>query len=255
MSISAIIITKNEEKTIAGCMNALSFCDEIIVVDNKSQDKTVEIAKKKGAKVFVTAGLDFSYLRNVGKEKSSGEWLINIDADEIVSKKLANEIRSVIKRKQKFSSYFIKRQNYYLKHKWPKTELMLRLIREDSLIGWQGNLHETPIVTGESGVLSNIMPHYSHTDIGMMVKKTNQWSEAESRLLFNSNHPLMSWWRFMRIMISSFLKSYFNNGGWQMGEAGIVESTYQSFSSFITYAKLWEKQSLMERVKNQEIKR
>src|SRR5579863_116306 len=91
--ISAVILTRNEEKNIGACLDSISWCDEKIVIDDHSQDKTVEIAKKKGAKVFLRLmNNDFSEQRNYGLEKAKGDWVLFIDADERISSALWYEI-------------------------------------------------------------------------------------------------------------------------------------------------------------------
>ena len=75
-----------------------------------------------------------------------------------------------------------------------------------------------------------------------MVEKTNKWSESEAELRYKAGHPEMSWWRFLRVMFTAFTDSYFKEKGYKSGTAGLVEAVFQSFSMFITYAKLWEKQ-------------
>jgi glycosyltransferase involved in cell wall biosynthesis len=243
MKSSAIIITKNEEENISDCVKTLSFASEIVIIDNASEDKTIQIAQKLGAKVHKISGLDFSYLRNIGKEKAHGEWLFYIDADERVSGNLAEEITKMIADGANFSAYTIPRKNYFFGKSWPGIEKMIRLIRKDALIGWQGSLHESPMVTGKIGKLKSFLLHYTHNDLSLMVKKTNEWSEIEAQLRYKNNHPRVTWWRFFRVMSSSFWSSYVQNGGWKMGNVGLIEGIYQAFSSFITYAKLWEKQN------------
>lgn len=243
MSISAIIITRNEEQNLGECIKTLDFADEIVVVDNDSADNTVSLAKVSGAKIFQISGLDFSYLRNIGKEKATSDWLFYIDADERVSPNLAKEIKNAVNEDTKNGAFSILRKNFFLGCPSPKLERMNRLIKKESLIGWQGSLHETPIITGDIGNLSSYLLHYTHRDLTSMVNKTNEWSDVEAQLLYKSNHPQMSWWRFFRIMITAFIKSYFKDKGYRMGTVGVVESIYQAFSNFITYAKLWEKQN------------
>ena len=82
-----------------------------------------------------------------------------------------------------------------------------------------------------------------------MISKTIEWSQIEAELRFNANHPKITWWRFPRVMLSAFFDSYIKQGGWRVGTAGIIESIYQAFSIFITYAKLWEKQLKMKNEK------
>src|ERR1700722_13133913 len=91
--ISAVILTKNEEKNIGACLDSTSWCDEKIVIDDHSTDKTVEIAKKRGATVIShSMQNDFSGQRNFGLEKAKGDWVFFIDADERVSSALWYEI-------------------------------------------------------------------------------------------------------------------------------------------------------------------
>ncbi|MBI3379799.1 glycosyltransferase family 2 protein [Candidatus Gottesmanbacteria bacterium] len=246
MNISAIIISRNEEENISACIKALDFADEIIVIDNCSSDNTRELAEKSGAKVYEISGLDFSYLRNIGKEKAASQWLLYIDADERVSKNLSIEIKKAVKNPESNSAFSIVRKNYFLGKPSPKLERINRLIKKDALIGWHGSLHESPIITGSIGELQFYLLHYTHKNISSMVAKTNEWSAIEAQLLYKSNHPLMREWRFFRILVTSFFRSYIQNQAWKMGTTGFIESTYQAFSNFITYAKLWEKQNKSE---------
>ena len=103
-------------------------------------------------------------------------------------------------------------------------------------------MHESPIVEGAIGQLQSPIVHFSHRDLFSMVEKTNEWSEIEAKLRFKSQHPKMTWWRFPRVMMTAFFNSYILQGGWKIGTVGIMESIYQAFSTFITYAKLWELQ-------------
>lgn len=243
MKISAIIITRNEEKNLEECMKTLEFADEIIVVDNGSKDQTVALAKKLNALVFEIPGLDFSYLRNIGKEKSSSDWLFYIDADERVTPELAQEIKSTLAENPKNCAYSVIRKNYFLGKPSPNLEKINRLIKKDALIGWQGSLHESAIIAGNPGNLNSYLLHHTHRDISSMIVKTNEWSDVEAQLLYKSNHPIMRQWRFMRIIATVFFRSFVSHKGYKMGVVGLIESIYQSFSNFITYAKLWEKQN------------
>lgn len=242
MSISSIIITKNEEEQIVPCIQTLSITDEVIVIDNASSDETVQKAKEEGGKVYIVGGLDFSYLRNMGKEKAKGEWLLYVDSDERVTKELAKEIKRAIKNEKHYCAFSLPRQNYYLGKLWPKRERMVRLMKKEALVGWTGSLHESPIIAGEVGELSSPLLHFTHRNLTEMVKKTNEWSVVEAQLRYKSGHPRIVEWRLLRVMITTFWHSFVTQGGWQVGIVGLIESIYQAFSIFITYAKLWEKQ-------------
>lgn len=244
--ISAVIIAKNGQDLISDCLDSLSFCDETIVIDGGSQDKTIEIAEKKKAKVFKHETQDFSESRNFGLEKAEGKWVLYVDVDERATPELAKNIkqRIVTDTNSGISAYKILRKNYYLgENPWPYIEKLERLFKKDKLKGWQGKLHESPLVEGKVAELEGFLLHYSHRDLTSMVNKTLEWSKTEAELRFQSNHPKMTWWRFPRVMITAFLNSYIKQGGYKVGTVGLIESVYQSFSMFITYARLWELQN------------
>ena len=244
MKISAIIITRNEEARIEKCLSSLAWADEIIVIDNGSTDTTREIAKDNGATVISARDIhDFSRLRTIGKEKAHGEWLLYVDADETVTKELAKEIKEAISfQSSAVSGYELRRKNYYLGYEWPGDEYILRLMRKDALTEWYGELHETPRVRGDIGRLNAPLLHDTHRTLEEMVDKTNEWSAAEAKLRFDTGHPPVVWWRFIRVMLTAFIDSLVKQGGWKAGTVGLIESIYQAFSMFITYAKLWELQ-------------
>lgn len=242
IKISGIVITKNAENLIADCIDSLSFCEEIVVIDNKSEDRTKEIAEKMGAKVFEHNSYDFSEARNFGLKKASGEWVIYVDSDERVSRELASEIKSKTMQ-ENFSAYKIKRKNFYLgNNEWPYIEHLERVFKKNKLKGWEGQLHESSIIEGSVGELDGYLMHYTHRDLASMLEKTIDWSRIEAELRYKKGHPKMTWWRFPRVMMLAFFDYYLRQGGWKLGTVGLIESMYQAFSIFITYAKLWELQ-------------
>lgn len=249
IKISGIVITKNAEGIIADCLDSLSFCKEVIVIDSKSEDRTREIAEKMGAKVFEHNFQDFSEVRNFGLEKASGEWVIYVDSDERVTKELASTIKYKVLgiENNNFSAFRIQRKNFYFgNHEWPYIEHLERVFRKGKLKGWYGKLHESSKVEGNIGLLDGYLLHYTHRNLTVMVNKTIEWSKIEAELRFKSGHPKMTWWRFPRVMLAAFFDSYIGQGGWKVGTVGLIESMYQSFSIFITYARLWEMQEKLK---------
>lgn len=244
MKLSGIIIAKNSEFSIEECLKSLSFCDEIIVVDGGSTDKTIEIAKKARAKIIEGVSTGFAEQRNKGLHEAKGEWVLYVDTDERVTPLLREAIiRYTNSPVIQYNTLKIQRKNFYFgKYPWPKIEKLERLFKKSALKEWVGKLHESPKVEGGIGNLDGFLLHYSHQDLSSMVAKTNAWSEMEAQLRLDAHHPTMSWWRFIRVMMTAFYDSYVFQGGWKVGTAGIVESIYQAFSMFITYAKLWEAQ-------------
>ena len=248
IKISGIVITKNAEEMIADCLDSLSFCDEIIVIDNKSEDRTREIAEKMGAKIVECSSNDFSEMRNTGMKSAAGEWLLYVDSDERVTEVLNKEIiKAINDPANKNVAFNVRRKNFYFgNHEWPYIENSERLFKKNKLKEWHGSLHESPEVDGSIGYLEGYLFHYTHRDLASMLDKTIRWSKIEAELRFKAGHPKMTWWRFPRVMLTAFFDSYIKQGGWRVGVVGLVESMYQSFSIFVTYARLWE----MQREKN-----
>jgi glycosyltransferase involved in cell wall biosynthesis len=251
IKLSAIIIAKNAENIIKECLQSVSFCDEILIIDGGSTDNTNVIAEKFNAKIIKGSDLNFAEQRNIGLRHAKGQWILYVDTDERVSDDLKKEIIKFISPGDSIASlqndivaFKINRQNYYFgNHPWPKIEKLERLFKKSALKEWYGALHESAKVEGEVGELSGLLIHYTHQDLSDMVNKTNQWSVVEAELRFNHSHPAMMQWRFFRVMLTTFYDSYFKQSGWKAGTAGLVESIYQSFSMFVTYAKLWELQN------------
>lgn len=245
MKISAIILTRNEEVKLSNCLQHLNFVDQIIIIDNGSSDKTLKIAREFAALIFHFQGTDFAKARSIGAQKAIGDWLLYIDADEIVSEDLAREINKSLN--NDFAAYEIRRENYFYGQLFPVVEFIIRLIRKSNFESWQGRLHESPIVEGKIGRLENSLLHFTHDNLSKMVEKTNLWSEIEADNRFKLNHPQIVKWRLLRVIFTEFFNNYIIKKSFKLGTLGFIESIYQSFSIFITYAKLWERQNKIKK--------
>jgi len=251
--ISVLVLTKNEEKMIKTCLeSARQLADEIVVLDNFSSDRTVEIARKYTDKIFQKDFEGYDKERNFLAQKANEKWLLYIDADERVTVQLKGEILEAINNKRKvISAFAIPRKNILL-GKWQKNggwwpDNQIRLFRKDKLKSWQGELHERPVFEGELGQLKTPLIHLTHRDIVSMMEKTAQWSETEAKLRLKASHPQISGWRLLRVMLTEFWYRAIKKQGLKEGTEGWIEAIFQSFSIFITYVRLWEvqrKQSL-----------
>ena len=245
--VSVIILTKNSENLLADCIESVKeLANEIIIIDDKSTDRTVELAKHLGARVETskTTSNNFAEKRNIGLKKAKNKWILYIDDDERLTPELSQSIQAITNlKKPEYQAYKILRKNYYFgENAWPYIEILERLFEKSSIKGWSGPVHETPKIDGKIGELKGHLLHYTHRDLTSMVNKTIEWSKIEAELRFKSNHPPITWWRFPRVMITSFFNSYIRQKGYKADTVGLLESIYQSFSIFITYARLWEMQ-------------
>lgn len=246
MKVSAVVIAKDAGKVISNCLKSLMWTDEILLIDNLSDDDTVIVARKLGAKIYSKEG-SFASLRNEGAKLSKGSWLLYVDTDEIIPPPLRKEIKSTIQNEgQGFTAFAIPRRNILLGREmhfggW-RPDYVIRLIKKDALIRWEGELHEQPRIRGKLGKLKNSLIHRTHADIESMIEKSNKWTEIEAKLIFRSNHPEIKLWRFSTIAIREFWNRAIRNLGFLDGVEGLIEIFFQVFNKFIIYAKVWELQ-------------
>ena len=246
-NINVVIYTHNEEKNINDCINSAKLLtDKIILVDMESTDKTVEIAKSLKVTVFNFPKSNYvEPAREFGIKKSETDWILILDADERITKELADEIKSAIRNSQ-LSHYKIPRKNIFgtqwLKHGGWSPDYQIRLINKKYFVRWPKQIHSTPQIKGDFGYLKNPLIHYFHGDLTTMVKKTVIFEDIESDLLLKAKKTSGTK-TFFRKYLAEFYRRLIKNLGFLDGPFGIIESIYQAFSKTITYLFLYEKQN------------
>lgn len=245
MSLSIVVIARNEEEMIEACLKSCAFADEILVIDNGSTDKTVEIATKLSAKVIKFTSDDFSKTRNKGMEEAKGEWVLYIDADERVLKPLKVEILELIAGTG-FSAVALSRKNVIfgkvVNYGPYKKDWMIRLFRKDKFDTWVGRVHEYGKFEGKLGYTKNSLLHLTHRDLDHFMLKALEWSKIDAQLRLDAHHPKMTKWRFIRILITQYYKELIVRKGLFGGTVGIIDSVLQVFSFYMTYVRLWQMQ-------------
>ena len=246
--ISAIVLTHNEEKHIIDCIESISWCDEIIVVDDYSEDRTIEIIERlKNPKIKVIKRKldgDFGKQRNYALEIAKNDWVLFIDADERVTVELAKEIKNETSRlkSRNVSGYYIgRRDNIWgreLKYGETGNIALLRLARKNSGI-WRGMVHEEWNIKGKKGMLLHPIIHYPFVSIGEFLKKINFYTDRRAKELFDSGKNA----NFISIIIypkGKFILNYLIKLGFLDGTAGFVHAMTMSFHSFLVRGKLWQ---------------
>lgn len=246
--ISVIINAKNEEEFIADCLESVKWADEILVlISPDSTDKTEEIASQFKVRIIEQKPkeMDFAAWHNQGMEEANGDWLLWVDADERIPPLLKEELLLAIRHKQ-YACYAIPRRNFLLgkelKHGGWYPDYQIRIFKKAKLIGWKGKLHEQSEFEGKLGKLKNSMIHLQPERIEPALKKSIKWSEIEAELLFEANHPQVTWWRVLRMGATTLFDRLIKKRGFLDGFEGWIESNYQAFHTMIVYVRLWEMQ-------------
>lgn len=243
--LTVIVLTKNEQDRIKACVESVKWADEIIISDNGSEDKTLEIAKEYTDKILKVNFNDFATWRNHAMEKAEGEWVLFIDPDERVLVPLREEIESLIS-KLEYSAYAISRKNIIFGRNvkygpfWP--DWVIRLIKKSDFETWVGKVHEYPKFKGKLGYSKNSLLHLTHRNLDQIVLKSLSWSKIDAKLRFDANHPKMTGLRFLRIFLTEMFNQGIKRGGFFNGTIGMMDSLLQVFSLYMTYVRLWEMQ-------------
>jgi (heptosyl)LPS beta-1,4-glucosyltransferase len=250
--LSIVICSGNAQDQILDCLKSCTFAQEIILVAANSTDNTKAMVKKFDPNIKIIETYDeynknFTKWRNLGYKAASLPWILYVDTDEIVSRELKREIISLINSKiTNYSYYVIPRENYYLNHRvkyggsYP--DYVKRLYKISFFHGYQGILHEEPVIEGEMGYLKYPFIHHTHTDLKSMLQKSLAWTDMEARALFDNNHPPVVWWRFPRVMITKFWQRLVVQQMWKDGNVGWISVIFEMFDTFMIYARLWELQ-------------
>lgn len=238
--ISAIVLSHNDEGSIARTLASLTWCDETVVIDDFSTDKTVDIAKKQKAIVYQRhLNDDFAGQRNFGLEKAGGEWVLFVDSDEVVSPDLAKEIKESLK--IDCAGFYLKRRDWLfgkqLRHGETGRVRLLRLAKKNAGT-WKRAVHELWNVGGVAGELSRPLDHFPHPDVAQFIDDINHYSTINARHLY-AQHVKVAWWHIIAYPAAKFFIDYFWYLGFLDGTAGAVTALMMSFHSFLTRAKLW----------------
>jgi glycosyltransferase involved in cell wall biosynthesis len=241
--LSVVIVTKNEEKVIGRCIDSIKdIADEILVIDSGSEDKTVEIAEEKGARVIKRKWPGYPKQVQYGIDTAKNDFVLVLDADEEVSKDLKISIIENVKNPLDFSCFSLKRKTFYLgkflEHTW-YPEWRIRLFKKDK-VRYEGYLHETVLCDGKIGNLSGDLYHYSFKSLKHQFLKAIEYADTASKELFEKGKKAS----FKHLLLNplwSFIKNFIINRGFLDGKRGFIASVYMSFYTFMKYAFLYEK--------------
>lgn len=249
--LSVVLATYNEVANIKDCLLSVkTLADEIIIVDGSSQDKTREIAEVLGAKVFKVANKPIFHInKQLAVDKASGQWILQLDADERLDKNLIQEIKEIIKTKEpKFNGYYLPRKNWFLTRFLTKggqyPDYVIRLfLKEKGHFPCQ-SVHEQIKIDGPVGYLTHPLTHLSDTSFNRYLVRFNRYTSLDaSKLSAEKQLPsfLMTLNYFIFKPLAWFLLTYFRHKGFVDGLPGFIFSLMSSLRFPVIYIKFWEK--------------
>jgi len=245
--LSVTVITLNEEKDLPNCLDSVKeIADEIVVVDSGSTDKTVEIARRYGAKVYTRKFDNYANQKNYAVEKATGKWMLSLDADEKITPELAREINSKIQnKKSKNVAYSIPRKNIIfgklIKYsRWqPELDRHVWLWKKD-YGRWEGMVHEEVVVKGDVGELEYAKIHYQYKTVRDFIAMMNEYSELDAVKRVKDG-TAFSYIRLFIDPIYNFSVRYFYRLGFLDGWRGFVLSYLMAVYHLELWIKVWER--------------
>lgn len=245
--ISAFIVCFNEAHQIRRALESIRFCDEIIVVDSGSTDSTVEIAKEFTNKIHHRDWTGHVDQKAYALSLCTKEWVLNIDADEVITPKLQEEILEWIQTgkadSEQISGFKINRVVFHL-GKWFRKgvwypEYRLRLMRRDKTT-WGGmDPHEKAIVEGKIYKLKGELEHYSYESLSDHISRLNKYSSTVAANLAQRGKTASVFDVAIR-PLARFIKGFFLKKGFLEGFPGFIVSVLEAYYVFLKYIKLWE---------------
>lgn len=249
-SISACIITFNEEHNLRRCLDSLTWCQEIVVLDSFSTDATVDIAKGYTDRVFQKEWQGYIHQRNSIRDLATGSWVLFLDADEEVSAKMRDQILAELAHgNSDVVGYTFPRLVFYL-GKWIRhgewyPDKKLRLFQRDKGVSGGEEPHDTVLVEGPVKALSGEIFHYTYESISHHVAQMNRFSQISAEAKFKAGKQF-HWFDFLWRPPFRFFKSYCIKLGLLDGWHGLLIACVSGFGVMVKYAKLRELHLLAE---------
>ena len=238
--LSAVLITHDAASALGACLDSLAFCDEIIVVDSGSNDDTVEIAERHGARVIQSEWRGFGPQKQFAIEQASHDWVLCVDADERVSERLRDSILYELSNPVRATYRFARCNRFmgrYLKHGEGYPDWSLRLFDRRAARWSDDTVHEKVITDGAVGTLHGDLLHESAESLETYLTKQNRYSTLAANAAIAAGRRAT----VMQLLLSPalrFVKFYFLRLGLLDGLPGLVHILVGCTASFAKYAKM-----------------
>ncbi|MGB8771489.1 MAG: glycosyltransferase family 2 protein [Candidatus Korobacteraceae bacterium] len=248
MGLSVAIVAMNEEAIIGQTLESVRWADEIVLVDSGSTDRTCDIARQYGAKVLLRAWPGFSQQKSYAFDNCTQDWILSLDADEVVTLELAEEIRAVIGNPNALNAYWIPRKNLFL-GKWTRfggfyPDPKLRLFRRGR--GFMTGAEPHPRIDLKPGFdqrterLKNPMVHDAYPTLASYMAHMNRYSSTGAKAAVAEGHRGFSILDIVLRPMATFIYNYFFRLGFLDGREGLLLHLYHAVYVSNKYAKVWE---------------
>lgn len=247
-TLSVAIIAKNEEANLPRTLESVRWASEIVVVDSGSTDRTIEIASAFGAKVFCEEWRGFGKQKNLAIEHCTSNWILSLDADEVVSEALTQEIKQLLEERPEADAYFAPRCNLFLgrwiKHGGYYPDPKMRLFCKGAAWFEERAVHETVQYSGPARTLRGNLVHYAYPTIENYIEHMNRYSTlgAEQAIAENkTSRSLTAFiWNVLFNPAATFIYNYIFRLGFLDGREGLLLHMYHSAYVSWKYAKAWQ---------------
>lgn len=252
--LSVVINAQNSEADLPRCLASIKdLADEIVVIDQSSTDKTPEIARKAGAKVFGHESVKYVELaRNFAISKATGDWILVLDPDEEVSIPLAQKIKETIEA-DGADYYRIPRKNiifgHFMEHAhwWP--DYNIRLFRKGA-VSWSEVIHAVPFTQGKGMDFEAkeefAITHYHYSSVESYIERMNRYTSIQAERKVKSGYKF-TWRDMLTRPTNEFLSRYFGDEGYKDGPYGLALSLLQGFSELVFYLKIWQAEKFSDK--------
>ncbi|MCF8721511.1 glycosyltransferase family 2 protein [Nitrospina gracilis] len=240
--LSVILITKNEAPRIRQCLESVRWADEIVVLDSGSTDGTPDICREYTEQVFDVDWPGFGPQKNRALDRATGDWILSIDADEVVTDALRDEIERTL-RKPKYNGYKIPRSSHYvgrrIRHSGWTPDYVVRLMKKGSGGFTNSLVHEKLEIAGKVGRLKNPLIHYSFDTFEDVIDKMNRYSTYNAQMLYEQDRD-SSLMEAVGRGLWAFVRTYILKRGFLDGRQGFQLAVSNAEGTYYKYVKLME---------------
>jgi glycosyltransferase involved in cell wall biosynthesis len=244
-TLSVVVVTLNEEDRIRACLESAAWADELIVVDAESRDKTATIARELTDHVFVRPWPGFAAQKNFGLDQARGDWILSLDADEVVSPALREEILAVLGGRGEDTGYTVPRRNVFwdrwIRHGGLYPDRQVRLFRRGRGRFVERSVHESVRVEGRLGRLHGHLEHRSYRDVADFLERADRYSTLAADEWVRAGRPSRPLTDLVGRPLARFLGMYVARAGFLDGWRGFLLAVLYGYYVLMRSAKVWER--------------